>query len=63
MMPNDMMCEYCGSPQGDRLTCCSEQHWVPAFDWRKEDRNWDRITALIDEAEDGKYDHLRQEEP
>ena len=59
----DMMCEYCGSPQGDRLTCCSEQHWIPIFDWRKEDQNWERITALIDEAEDGKFDHLRQEEP
>ena len=60
---NDMMCEYCGSPQGERLTCCGEQHWVPIFDWRKEDRSWESINDKIDAAENGEYDHLRQEEP
>jgi len=62
----EMECEYCGKPQGDRLTCCGEHHWVPVFDWldwRKEDARWERITSQIDEAEDGKFDHLRQEEP
>jgi hypothetical protein len=44
----ELECEYCGKPQGDRLTCCSEQHWVPVFDWRKEDREWEGITATID---------------
>jgi len=60
----DLECEYCGKPQGDRLTCCGEAHWVPAgSNWRKEDARWELITSQIDEAEDGKFDHLRQEEP
>jgi hypothetical protein len=49
-MSTDLVCEYCGRAQGDRLTCCGEHHWVPAFDWRKEDRDWEGITARIDAA-------------
>ena len=44
-------CEYCKRPKRDRLTCCGESHWVPAFDWRKEDRKLEGITAAIDSEE------------
>ena len=24
----EMYCTYCGMAQGDRLSCCSENHWM-----------------------------------
>lgn len=51
----ELVCEYCGRPQGDRLTCCGEHHWVPMFDWRKDDMEWEGITARIDALTDDDY--------
>lgn len=54
-MTHDLQCEYCARPKGERLTCCGEHHWVPMFDWRKDDREWEGITARIDSLTDDDY--------
>lgn len=27
-------CTYCGMAQGDRVTCCDENHWMTAQEYR-----------------------------
>jgi hypothetical protein len=36
---SELYCTYCGSPQGDRIQCCQENHWMTAeefFDYHDE---------------------------
>ena len=34
-MTSERYCTYCGSAQGDRLSCCSENHWLTLDEYRE----------------------------
>jgi hypothetical protein len=35
-----MYCTYCGTPQGDRLSCCGENHWMTAQEFKDYHGDW-----------------------
>lgn len=35
-----MYCIYCGSPQGERLSCCGEVHFVTAAEYKEYTGEW-----------------------
>ena len=36
----EMFCTYCGMPQGERLSCCGENHWMTAREFRDYHGEW-----------------------
>ena len=35
-----LFCTYCGRPQGDRISCCQENHWLTAQEYRDYHGEW-----------------------
>jgi len=33
-------CTYCGRPQGDRIGCCGENHWMTAEEFKDYHGDW-----------------------
>ena len=51
-----MFCTYCGMPQGDRLSCCGENHWMTAKEFKEYTGEW----PDDDREEDAYYDELNR---
>ena len=37
---SELFCSYCGSPQGERISCCQENHWMTAQEYRDYHGEW-----------------------
>ena len=36
----ELYCTYCGMAQGDRIQCCSENHWMTAEEFKEYHGDW-----------------------
>ena len=54
----ETFCTYCGQPQGGRLSCCGETHWMTAAEFKDYHGEWpddgrDEETAHYEELHRG----------
>ena len=36
----EQFCTYCGSPKGNNLSCCGENHWMTAQEYKDYHGDW-----------------------
>jgi hypothetical protein len=50
---SESYCTYCGRAQGDRISCCQENHWLTLEEYREyhneDPSGYDDINPLIDD--------------
>ena len=46
---SELYCTYCARPQGERISCCQENHWMTAQEYRDYHGEWPDDTEERDE--------------
>jgi hypothetical protein len=58
----EMYCTYCGMAQGDRIQCCSENHWQTAQEFKEYHGEWPEGDEDHQERRDAAPDYRTAEQ-